>query len=241
LVPLIVTEVPTGPNAGERLVIPGVTVKLTVLLADPATVTITGEEPIPRLLGTTNVTALLLHVAGVIARPAIVTVLLPWVAPKFVPVIVTVVPVGPDEGERLLIPGVTLKFTLLLGSPATVTITGAFPRPRLTGTGTLTTVLLQLLGVTVTPPTVTVLVFCVAPKLVPVMVIVAPTGPDVGESEVIPGATLKLAPGLDKPLTVTTTVVFPAARPLGTGATMPVGLQLVGVVTTPPNVTVLLP
>jgi hypothetical protein len=57
----------------------------------------------------------------------------------------------------------------------------------------------------------------------------------------IPGLTEKFALGLDNPLTVTTTPTLPAAKPLGTGATMLVALQLVGVVLIPPNVTVLVP
>jgi hypothetical protein len=71
---------------------------------------------------------------------------------------VTVLPTPPKGGDRLLIPGVTLKFTLLLGNPATVTTTGLEPIPRLGGTGTAMLVLFQRVGVTVIPPTVTVLV-----------------------------------------------------------------------------------
>jgi hypothetical protein len=41
-------------------------------------------------------------VAGVETK---VTVLEPWVAPKFAPVIVTSVPTGPEVGERLVMLG----------------------------------------------------------------------------------------------------------------------------------------
>ena len=53
------------------------------------------------------------------------TVLVPWVAPKFAPAIVTDVPVGPKFGVRLVMlgGGVTVKVTPLLWMPPTVTIT----------------------------------------------------------------------------------------------------------------------
>src|SRR6202023_113064 len=58
---------------------------------------------------------------------------------------------------------------------------------------------------------------------------------------VSPGAeaTVKATPLLAKPPTVTTT--FPVVAPLGTGVTMLVALQLVGVDAVPLNVTVLVP
>ena len=51
--------------------------------------------------------------------------------------------------------------------------------------------------------------------------------------------TVKLSPLLDCPPTVTTT--FPVVAPPGTGATILVALQLVGVAVVPLNVTVLDP
>src|SRR6266571_3218938 len=62
------------------------------------------------------------------------------------------------------------------------------------GTGTTMFVALQLVGVAVAPPNVTVLVPCVAPKFVPVIVTNAPTGPEVGERLAIVGAILPPAP-----------------------------------------------
>jgi hypothetical protein len=50
---------------------------------------------------------------------------------------------------------------------------------------------------------------------------------------------VKFTPLLATPPTVTTT--FPVVAPLGTGTTMLVGPQLVGVPAVPPNVTVLVP
>ena len=53
------------------------------------------------------------------------TVLVPWLAPKLVPVIVTDVLTGPDVGDRLVMLGatVTVKLTPLLAKPPTVTTT----------------------------------------------------------------------------------------------------------------------
>src|SRR5271169_3150395 len=102
-------------------------------------------------------------------------------------------------------------------------------------------VALQLVGVAAVPLNVTVLVPCAAPKLVPLMVTEVPTIPDVGARLVMAGGgvTVKLTPLLAWPLTVTTT--FPVVAPVGTGATMLVALQLVGVAAVPLNVTVLVP
>jgi len=73
------------------------------------------------------------------------------------------------------------------------------------------------------------------------MVAEVPTGPDVGERLPILGGmiTVNSAPLLGRPATVTTT--FPVVAPLGTGTTMLVAFQLVGVAATPLNVTVLVP
>ena len=73
------------------------------------------------------------------------------------------------------------------------------------------------------------------------MVTEVPTPPEVGDRLVMLGAveTVKLTPLLATPLTVTTTL--PVVAPVGTGATIDVALQLVGVAAVPLKVTVLLP
>ena len=48
-----------------------------------------------------------LQLVGVAAVPLNVTVLVPCVAPKFVPAIVTEVPTAPEVGDRLVIDGAT--------------------------------------------------------------------------------------------------------------------------------------
>ena len=80
-----------------------VTVKLTPLLATPPTVTTT--FPVVAPLGTGTMMLVALQLVGVPAVPLNVTVLVPCVAPKFVPVIVTDVPTGPDVGLRLVMLG----------------------------------------------------------------------------------------------------------------------------------------
>ena len=73
------------------------------------------------------------------------------------------------------------------------------------------------------------------------MVTEVPTGPEVGDRLVMLGTvvTVKLTALLARPATVTSTL--PVVAPLGTGATMLVALQLVGVAFVPLKLTVLLP
>src|SRR6266849_5150278 len=219
----------------------GATVKLTPLLATPPTVTTTFPVVAPAGTGATMLVALQLD--GVANVPLNVTVLVPWVVPKFVPVIVTDVPTVPDVGFRFVMLGaddVTVKLDPLLATPPTVTTT--FPVVAPLGTGATMLVPLQLVGVANVPLNVTVLVPWVVPKFVPVIVTDVPTAPDVGFRFVMLGAddvTVKLDPLLATPPTVTTT--FPVVAPVGTGAAMLVELQLAGVANVPLNVTVLLP
>jgi hypothetical protein len=169
------------------------------------------------------------------------TMLAPCVAPKFVPVIVTDMPAAPTIGERLVIlrVGVTVNPTGLLAPPPTVTITLPVVAPG--GTCTVIVVALQLVGLAVVPANVTVLAPCVGPKLVPVIVTGVPTAPEFGFRFVMLGigSTVKLAPLLATPPTVTITFPFVAAA--GTGTTMLASFQLVGVAAAPLNATVLVP
>ena len=71
-----------------------VTVKLTPLLATPPTVTTTFPVVAPLGTGTTMLVAL--QLVGVPTVPLNITVLVPCVAPKFVPLIVSGAPTGPD-------------------------------------------------------------------------------------------------------------------------------------------------
>src|ERR1700689_3962233 len=126
----------------------------------------------------------------------------------------------------------------LLARPPRVTTTA--PVVAVVGTGTLMLAALQLVGVATVPLNVTVLVPCVDPKFAPAIVTAAPTVPEVGFTLIMLGEiAVKLTPLLATPPTVTTTL--PVVAPLGTGATMLVAAQLVGVAVVPLNFTVLVP
>ena len=115
---MLVTAVPAGPDVGVRLVMLGaddVTVKVTLLLGRPTTVTTTGPLVAPAGSGTLMLVAL--QLLGVASVPLNVTVLVPFVAPKLIPAIVTAVPTSPDVGVRLVMFGagdVTVNGTSVL-------------------------------------------------------------------------------------------------------------------------------
>jgi hypothetical protein len=97
------------------------------------------------------------------------------------------------------------------------------------GTGTTILLAAHVVGVAAMPPKVTVLEPCVAPKLLPLMVTAVATGPLDGERLVSVGATVTVYVSalLASPPTVTTTL--PVVAPDGTGTTMLVADQVVGV------------
>jgi len=240
--PVIVTAAPTGPEVGDKLLIVGAvegTVKLTPLLATPLTVTTT--LPVVAPVGTGTVIEDDRHRVGVPTVPLNVTVLDPWLEPKFDPEIVTEVPAAPEVGDRpdMLGVGSTVKLTPLLATPPTDTTTLPVLAPD--GTGDLIEVALQLVGAAVVPLNVTVLEPCVAPKFVPLMVTTVPTAPEVGERPLMLGvaATVNFTPLLATPPTVTTT--FPVVALAGTGTRIVPERQLVGLATVPLKVTVLDP
>jgi len=175
----------------------------------------------------------------VVARtPPKEIMLVPCVEPKFVPVIVTAVPTGPEVGFKLVtVTGVTTKFTGLLGKPPTVTTTGPVVAP--VGTGTVMLASIQLIGDATIPLNVTVLPEGVGPKFDPPMNTKLPMAPEFIFRPVIVGVTVKATGLLGTPPAPTTT--FPVVAPVGTGTTMLVALQLVGVAVVPLNTTALVP
>ncbi len=234
--PAIVTEAPTAPDVGDRLAMLGVgnTVNEELLLFTPLAFTTT--LPVVAPVGTeATIDAALQLVIVVAVVPLNVTVLVPWVAPKFAPVIVTDAPTAPEVGERLVMLGAatTVNEEPLLATPLTVTTT----LPVVAPVGTVATidVAAQLvIDVTLVPLNVTVLVPCVVPKFVPVIVTEAPTAPKVGERLVMLGVgrTVNEEPLLLTPLAFTTTL--PVVAPVGTVATIDVAPQLVIVVAVVP-------
>jgi len=92
-----------------------VTMKLTPLLAWPPTVTTT--LPVVAPVGTGAVMLVLVQFVGVASVPLKRTALVPCVAPKLVPVMITEVPTAPEVGESVVMLGagtVTVKLTPLL-------------------------------------------------------------------------------------------------------------------------------
>jgi len=176
---------------------------------------------------------------GVAVVPLNVTVLVPWVEPKFVPVIVTDVPTGPEVGDRLVIAGgvvpVTVKDTPLLTAPWATTTTLPVVAPA--GTGTVI-VLFPQVGLATVPLNATKPVPCVVPKFFPEIVTVVPTTPEVGDKLVMLGPGNQI-PLLATPLTVTT--MLPSLAPLGSITVIDVLLQLVGLAVVVLNLTVLVP
>jgi len=134
----------------------GNTVNEAPLLATPPTVTTT--FPVVAPVGTGAAMLVGDQLVGVVAVPLNVTVLVPWVAPKLVPVIVTDAPTAPLVGASDVMLGAanTVNATPLLATPLTVTTT--FPVVAPPGTGTAMLVADQLVGVAVVPLNFTVLV-----------------------------------------------------------------------------------
>jgi hypothetical protein len=103
--PLMWTTAPTGPLAGDKLVITGFGIvnKTSELLPMPFTVTRTG--PVSALAGTVTTIWLSLQLTTLARVPPKFTVLDPLVAWKPEPLIVTWVPTIPLVGEMLLTAG----------------------------------------------------------------------------------------------------------------------------------------
>jgi hypothetical protein len=101
VVPVIVTTAPTGPCAGETLMIDGITVNVPALAHFPVTQTFTGPVVAPP--GTGTLISVLLHAVGTATDPLKRTVLVPCDAPKPLPTMLTDVPTGPSLGIMPLI------------------------------------------------------------------------------------------------------------------------------------------
>ena len=186
LVPVIVTEAPTAPLVGEKLVIvgPRITVNVAALVAVPAGV-VTAMAPLVAPAGTLAVIWLAELTTYVALLPLKVTELAPV---KFVPVIVTEAPTAPLVGEKLVIvgPRITVNVAALVAVPAGV-VTAMAPLVAPAGTVAVIWLAESTTYVALLPLKVTEL----APvKLVPVIVTEAPTAPLVGEKLVIVGATI---------------------------------------------------
>jgi hypothetical protein len=126
--------------------------------------------------------------------------------------------------------------------PPTVTTTLPLAAPD--GAGTTILDADHVVGVPAAPLNVTVLAPWVAPKLAPVIVTGVPTLPLVGERLVRIGAAVVVVTVKGNALLAippTVTITLPVVAPEGTGTTILVADQLVGVAVVPLNVTALVP
>src|SRR5437879_1584116 len=162
-VPVIVTAAPTAPVVTDRLVMlgAGTTVKLDPLLFTPLANTTT--FPVVAPLGTVVAILVALQLVTVAAVPLKLTVLVPCVAPKFVPVIVRA--------------GTPAKFDPLLFTPLANTTTLPVVAPL--GTVVAMLVALQLVTFAAVPLKLTVLVPSFPTRRSSDLVTAVPTAPVV--------------------------------------------------------------
>jgi hypothetical protein len=216
-----------------------VTVKLAELVAVPAGV-VTAITPLFAPVGTVALICVALRTVNEAGLVLNVTEVAPV---KFVPVIVTVVPIFPLVGEKLVIVGaaggaVTMKpLALVAVPPGVVTPISPLVAPL----GTVAVICEALL--TTKPAGVPSNVTDVAPvKFEPLIVTLVPTGPLAGEKPLIVGAegggtvTLKLEADVAVPPEVVT-AIGPLVAPLGTVAVICELESTVNVADVPLNVT----
>ena len=120
IVPDTVAPFPGAVIVTAGAVVSAVTVKVTPLLATPPTVTTT--LPVVAPLGTGATMLVALQLVGVAAAPLNLAVLLPWVAPKFAPLMVTDAPSNPAVGLNPVILGALLVLLTVTTTPALVAV-----------------------------------------------------------------------------------------------------------------------
>ena len=100
--PVIATVSPVFPELGFKLAMlsPDETVNVIPLLPAPPTETTTLPDVAP--VGTGAVIRPSLQLTGIAVVPLNFTVLVPWLVPKLAPAIVTVAPIPPEVGVRLV-------------------------------------------------------------------------------------------------------------------------------------------
>jgi hypothetical protein len=186
LLPVIVTVAPTAALVGLKPEMDGVgkTVKEDVLVTVTPLV-LTEIVPVVAPPGTVVVILIGVEAVTIAKVPLNLTMLLPGVALKFVPEMVTVAPTAPLSGlnPEMVGDGRTVKLDELeMVIPLEVIVMGPVAAP--TGTVVVMLVELELLTVAGTPLNVTT---GVPVKLVPVIVTVAPTAPLEGVKLVMVG------------------------------------------------------
>ena len=223
LLPKMVTMVPSGPVVGEKEVMMGgavmVTSKSVSLSSKPsALVTLIGPEEAPE--GTEAVSSedemMAKEAAGVLLKATLV------VPEKLLPKMVTMVPSGPVVGEKEVMMGgavmVTSKSVSLSSKPsALVTLIGPEEAPE--GTEAVSSedemMAKEAAGVLLKATLV------VPEKLLPKMVTMVPSGPVVGEKEVMMGGAVMVTSksvSLSSKPSALVTLIGPEEAPEGTEA-----------------------
>lgn len=205
-----------------------VIVKSVALVAVlPAKVTVIFPEVAPD--GTVVVIELAVLAETAALVPLNITEFSDGIVLKFVPVMVTAVPIGPPDGEKLVIVGKTVvwivkSFALVAVLPATVT--EIFPVVVPEGTVVVIVVVVLAVTIAVVPLNITKLFDGVALKLVPVITTVVPMEPVAGVKLVIVG---KAAGKIVKSVALvavfppTVTLIVPVVAPIGTVVVIDVG------------------
>ena len=242
--PLIVTEVPATPLEGEKPLMVGallpVTVKLDELVAVPPGV-VTVILPVVAPLGTVAVTLPSFTKTNAAEVPLNRT---PLTAVKWFPLIVTVEPIAPLDGEKLLMVGALLPVTVK--SDALVAVPVAVVSVILPVVAPLGTVAVALPSFTKakdadvplnrTPLTPV--------KWFPLIVTVAPIAPLDGENPLMVGALLELTVKFAALVVVPDVVVswiFPVVAPEGTVVVTCASDWKLNVAEVPLNLTLLTP
>ena len=112
-VPLSVTAAPTVPWPGVKLAMVGLTVKFPTLVAVPAGV-VTAIFPLVAPAGTVAVILVAVTTLKLAGVPLKVTEVVPV---KFAPLMVTLAPITPVDGEKLVMRGATVKLVALVAVP----------------------------------------------------------------------------------------------------------------------------
>jgi hypothetical protein len=217
--PLIVTKVPATPPEGEKPLMVGallpVTVKLEELVAVPPGV-VSVIRPVVAPVGTVAVTLPSFTKTKAAEVPLNRT---PLTAVKWFPLIVTDAPIAPLDGEKLLMVGalleLTVKFAVLVVVPDAV-VSWIFPVVASDGTVVVTCASDWKLNVAEVPLNLTPLT---PVNPLPVMVTAVPGGPVEGENPLIvgfAGTTKSVVLVPVAPDAVTT--ILPVVAPIGTVA-----------------------
>ena len=199
------------PIVGEKSVIMGpVPVRKLLLVVKLPLAVLTSMGPVVAPVGTVAMISVVEVTVPLADTPPILTVV---ELKKFPPLMVTLEPMAPAVGEKLVMVGALLavKLLVLTADPANVvTVIGPLPAP--VGTMALTSVVavtVPLAGaaplkVTVVPPTM---------KLAPIMETCVGFDPVCGEKLAMVGATVKLEPLVAVPIPK-----GPVVAPMGTTA-----------------------